>query len=120
MGIVFQFPFEIGKIDGCQAADFTLQYRRTANRMLETERLSMNASWKTHPDADALEGYAMGRLGEPESERVEEHLLVCAECRVVVEQIDGFVAMFQDAVQGSQDEGACGPESPGNDDAAGS
>ncbi len=42
-----------------------------------------------HPDEDALDRYALGRVtDEGELARIEEHLLVCEQCREAVSLID--------------------------------
>jgi hypothetical protein len=41
----------------------------------------------------------MGRLGEPKLGNVEEHLLLCGYCQEKLEEIDGFVKVFQQAAR---------------------
>ena len=45
-----------------------------------------------HISEDDLERYAMRILPEAELKRVEEHLLICAECRQRLEKTEGYVA----------------------------
>ncbi len=40
---------------------------------------------------DLLETYAWGRLSEPESASLEEHLLLCAGCQNRLEQLDDYL-----------------------------
>jgi hypothetical protein len=40
---------------------------------------------------ETLEALVMGRLQTAESERVEDHLLVCEKCRLQFEEIEGFI-----------------------------
>ncbi len=48
----------------------------------------MNSS---HLSEEKVESYPMGRLAEPETDRIEEHLLLCAECQAQVQQMDEFL-----------------------------
>ena len=45
----------------------------------DTTRGGMNSD---HIDADTLERYALGHLAEPQRALVEEHLLICVDCRM--------------------------------------
>ena len=40
----------------------------------------MNSIIRDHPDESNLEKYLLGTLGHLETERIEEHLLVCHPC----------------------------------------
>lgn len=44
-----------------------------------------------HIDDDTLEAYSLGRLADAESAPIEEHMLVCAECRERLAGWDGYV-----------------------------
>jgi hypothetical protein len=50
-----------------------------------------------HASDDEFESYAMLTLPEPEAERLEEHLLVCAECSGRLQSTDEFVAAMRAA-----------------------
>lgn len=51
-----------------------------------------------HIPADDLEGYAMGSL-PLEVGRVEEHLLICSECRERLKAADEYVAAMRMAAE---------------------
>jgi anti-sigma factor RsiW len=40
----------------------------------------MNSMLEEHPEENNLEKYLLGVLGQPEADRIEEHLLVCHAC----------------------------------------
>ena len=44
-----------------------------------------------HLTEDVVELYSMGRLSEPEIERVEEHLMECHDCQDLLTETDEFV-----------------------------
>jgi hypothetical protein len=48
---------------------------------------------KAHLAEDVLEEYAFDRLPEAQTAEVEEHLLVCAQCRESLEGVDEFILM---------------------------
>jgi anti-sigma factor RsiW len=50
-----------------------------------------------HPEPDALELYALGRISEDDSILLEEHLLVCPECQLAVQQTDAFARALRQA-----------------------
>ncbi|HXB72309.1 MAG TPA: hypothetical protein VNY05_28985 [Candidatus Acidoferrales bacterium] len=50
-----------------------------------------------HLDEDELEQYSMGNLPESESDAFEEHLLVCEQCRLRLEEIDEYTASMRGA-----------------------
>jgi anti-sigma factor RsiW len=50
-----------------------------------------------HAAEDDLERYAMRTLPATESDRLEEHLLICAECRDRLEATDECVATMKAA-----------------------
>lgn len=45
-----------------------------------------------HIHADQLEEYALHRLSEPETAAVEEHLLVCEDCRDGLRSIEEVIS----------------------------
>jgi anti-sigma factor RsiW len=45
----------------------------------------------SHAPDEVLEQYSLGTLPEEEAERLEEHLLICQECRDRLEETDAFV-----------------------------
>jgi predicted anti-sigma-YlaC factor YlaD len=50
-----------------------------------------------HVPEDDLELYAMRTLPAPESELLEEHLLICSACRDRLTATDGYVAAMRSA-----------------------
>jgi hypothetical protein len=50
-----------------------------------------------HASEDDLERYAMRTLPAPESECMEEHCLICAECRDRLESTDQYVSAMRSA-----------------------
>ena len=48
-----------------------------------------------HIGEEVLELYALGRLAEPETERLEEHLLLCELCQEELAKVDDFVRAFR-------------------------
>jgi len=48
-----------------------------------------------HASENALEEYALGRLLEPELASLEEHLLLCDECRERLRAVDEFIQMLR-------------------------
>ena len=52
-----------------------------------------------HISGDDLEGYVMGRLTGPATERIEEHLLLCGECRVRLQLTEDYVRAMRAASQ---------------------
>lgn len=51
-----------------------------------------------HPTGDLLEDYALGRLAEPESARVETHLFICHACQDALLETDKYVAAMKAAL----------------------
>jgi anti-sigma factor RsiW len=51
----------------------------------------------THITEEDLERYAMRMAPEADLERIEEHLLICAECRDRLIETERVVAAFQAA-----------------------
>lgn len=52
-----------------------------------------------HPSEEALERYAMGRVGPGEGEPLEEHLLVCESCQARLTETDQYILAMRDAAQ---------------------
>src|SRR5436305_4830473 len=52
-----------------------------------------------HIDDRQIDAYATGLLPEAVLAATEEHLLVCPECQLRLEQADEFIALFREAVQ---------------------
>jgi hypothetical protein len=50
-----------------------------------------------HIDAESLEQFSMGSLSARAVARVEEHLLVCEQCRQACAASDSYVAAIADA-----------------------
>ena len=57
----------------------------------------MNAA-ALHISNDLLESYAMGSLSDPESEPLEEHLLLCSACQARLDELDEFVHVIKAAL----------------------
>jgi len=55
---------------------------------------------KDHPSEEVLEQYLFGSLPEPQSESVEEHLLVCHSCIESAEQLLAFVQSLRSTFNG--------------------
>jgi anti-sigma factor RsiW len=55
----------------------------------------------SHISGDDLELYAMERLPESDTAPVEEHLLVCEECRVRLAEWDGYVRAMRSVIAAS-------------------
>jgi anti-sigma factor RsiW len=50
-----------------------------------------------HVSEDDLDLYAMRTLPAAQSERLEEHLLICSECRDRLQTMDEYVAAMKSA-----------------------
>src|SRR5690242_9702612 len=61
---------------------------------------------QVHASDDDLELYSLGRLDEPELGKVEEHLLICAECQARLERQDEFTNAARSALEHLQVESA--------------
>jgi anti-sigma factor RsiW len=57
----------------------------------------MEATFEDHCTDDALELYALGRLGGMHAEALEEHLLICEPCRERLDETDIFVRAMKGA-----------------------
>jgi anti-sigma factor ChrR (cupin superfamily) len=55
---------------------------------------------KDHPNEEVLERYLFGSLPGPQSESVEEHLLVCHSCIECAEQLLAFVQSLRSTFNG--------------------
>lgn len=58
-----------------------------------------------HTSEDVLERYGMGQLSEDENAVVEEHLLICAECRHRVSEFAEFLITFRTVAPALEAEG---------------
>ena len=57
-------------------------------------------NFETHSTEESLELYALGRLAEEKAESLEQHILICEECRNRLDSADTFVrAMRSGAVR---------------------
>jgi hypothetical protein len=63
---------------------------------------------KTHPDQDAHENYAFGRLSEDQISTFEEHLLICEKCQVELDATVEYIRLMKVAT-GAQMNGASPP-----------
>lgn len=52
-----------------------------------------------HPDGEAVEGYALGRLDEAELGHFEEHLLWCSRCQRRLDETTEFIAVVREAAR---------------------
>jgi anti-sigma factor RsiW len=52
-----------------------------------------------HIGAEELEDYAMGRIPEEQAGRLEEHLLICADCRQRLQEYDSYRSAMRQAAQ---------------------
>lgn len=59
-----------------------------------------------HPTEEVLELYALGRLEEDRLGSVEEHLLVCEDCRQAVEQAEEYAQVMRAALEADRREGS--------------
>lgn len=57
-----------------------------------------------HIREEALELYAMGRLGDPQAAELEEHILFCTDCQEALERVDDFILAFRVAAKQLQAE----------------
>ncbi len=61
----------------------------------------MPDSYQDHVRMEALERFAFGELTERELAPVEEHLLVCEECRQAVAEMDVFAEVMRSPASGA-------------------
>jgi hypothetical protein len=52
-----------------------------------------------HIDSELLERYSLDRLTEAAGAQIEEHLLICAECRDRLESMDAYHQAVRDALK---------------------
>jgi hypothetical protein len=52
-----------------------------------------------HPSEEILENYVLGRVGAPDIEPIEEHLLVCPHCQERLSEADHYVLAMRDAAR---------------------
>ena len=64
----------------------------------------MNIDLTHHFPERVLEKYAMGRLSEQESGPLEEHLLICGDCRQVLSNLDEYLDIVRAALAESDSE----------------
>jgi hypothetical protein len=50
-----------------------------------------------HPTTEAFEEYAFKRLSESNTEKLEEHLLVCEECQTSLVEVDEYILLMKQA-----------------------
>ncbi len=50
-----------------------------------------------HPPEEILERYAMGKAAEAETEQIEEHILICGQCRDALDESDHWIALMKAA-----------------------
>ena len=58
----------------------------------------MSVAYCSHSTDEVLEQYSLVWLSEEETARLEEHLLICADCRQRLEEIDEFVRAIRQAL----------------------
>jgi hypothetical protein len=60
----------------------------------------MSYKFEQHFDEESLELYAFGRLAEARAELLEEHLLICEECRTRLDTTESYIkAMARGSLQ---------------------
>jgi len=74
--------------------------------MSATKIVTMPTSHSGHPSDDELELYSLGRLREPRLSFLEEHLLICEECRRRMTNTDEYVAAMRLALTEMEKEDA--------------
>lgn len=70
-----------------------------------TKIVMTSTSLDSHPSDDDIELYSLERLPDEQQQTIEEHLIVCEQCRQRLDQTDEFVAAMQDALLEVQQEG---------------
>jgi hypothetical protein len=53
--------------------------------------------WDRHPDDEALESHVLGQARGAKLARIEEHLLVCAECQERLADLEVFTGAMREA-----------------------
>jgi hypothetical protein len=66
---------------------------------------------KNHPDEDTFESYAFDRLSDGETEKFEEHLLICEKCQGTLAQAGDYIRIMKAATAAyvSEKEGSSFP-----------
>ena len=59
----------------------------------------MATTYGLHASDDALEGYVLRGLDEPEVAALEEHLLVCSTCQARLEETESFIIATRSAAE---------------------
>ena len=57
----------------------------------------MNTNCDVHISVEVLEEYGLGRMAEPDTIDLEEHLLICQVCQTRLEQIDEYLRVSKAA-----------------------
>jgi len=70
----------------------------------------MASGWDGHLDEDQAERYSMGVLSEQEEARLEEHLLVCENCRRQVTDADEYAGAMRSACVAIEEKAAREPK----------
>jgi len=60
------------------------------NQPISADSFKVRNSFADHVEDDLLDVYAMGRLCEPDLVYLEEHLLICHDCRTRLEAVDAL------------------------------
>ncbi len=50
---------------------------------------------RDHPDESVLEEYVFGRLTEPRTAALEEHILICPRCQAALVQTDEYIRLMK-------------------------
>src|SRR5215831_15998532 len=57
----------------------------------------MELSRELHIADEVLESYSLNHLAPSEADAVEEHILVCEQCQIKLQEVDEFVAIVRRA-----------------------
>jgi len=57
--------------------------------------VEISLAFRDHPDENDLEEYAFGRLSDAKAAVLEEHILVCASCRVALGETDEYIDLMK-------------------------
>jgi hypothetical protein len=66
-----------------------------------------------HPTTEAFEEYAFKRLSEADTEKLEEHLLVCEECQTSLAEVDEYILLMKQATAQYEPAGETRSDPPG-------
>lgn len=58
----------------------------------------MNTGFDRHFPYHCWEDYAMGLLSDPQTEPLEEHLLICSACRDLLAEADEYIRVAKTAL----------------------